>query len=182
MANRKSLTRPFVVQRYVFTPAPTGSVKIHRLRLPMRFTGKDPAGVLDFATRVRGEDLAVSLDLKDGKPPVECVARIENASVRLPRGSKRPPVLVSLVVESAEVHAIQAVLEGAVRAARAQLLELEVSMRLIQESLPGMAEDEEDEEAGAPEKPAAPAAEAPVHQGPGSGRRRGRARPPAPEA
>lgn len=167
MANRK-LSRPFVAQRFTFTPAPTGSVKVHRLRLPLRFTGKDPAGVLDFATKVRGEDLAVSLDLKDGKPPVTCVARIENASVRLAKGAKRPPVLVNLVVESAEVEPIQAVLEGAVRAARAQLLELDVSLQLIQENLPGMGEDDDEEQPAA----GASSSSASTLPGPGSGRRR----------
>lgn len=142
MSNRK-LSRPFTVSRFTFTPAPTGSVKVHRLRLPLRFTGKDPAAVLDYAARVRGEDLHVTLELADGADAVEVVARIESASVKLSKGSKKPPVVIAVVVESEDVTPIAAVLDGAMRAARVQALELEVTFQLIQENLPGMDEEPE---------------------------------------
>jgi len=146
------LSRSFTVSSYTFTPSPTGSGKNHRLRVPLRFTGRDPVAVIDFATRVRGEALLVRIDLKDGTPKVEAVGRFEGANVRIPKGEKKPPVTLRIVFESEEIVPIEAVLQAGLRAARASLLELDLELSLVQGRLPGMEEEE------APKAEAAPAA------------------------
>lgn len=148
------LSRPFTIASYTFTPSPTGSGKNHRLRLPLRFTGRDPVAVIDFATRVRGE---------------AAVGRLEGANVRIAKGDKKPPVTLRLVFESEEIVPIDAVLQAGLRAARASLLEVDLELEIVQGRLPGMEEE--------PEEPA-PAREPAPPKKKGRGARGPRALPP----
>jgi len=165
MQNRK-LLKSFAISRFVFSPA-QGPVEkaenhvtlVHRLRMPLRYTGKDPAAVLDWCTRARGEDLLVRFDLNDAEHPVEVVARIESAGVKLAKGEKKPPVLLSLVVETEDVTPIATLLAAAVRAARAELAEVDVSLQVIQENLPGLEEEQHAVSADEAEDPTEPGSE-----------------------
>lgn len=139
-----SLSRPFRATQYVFQPSTTGSVRANRLRVPLRYSGELPASVLDYAAAVRGEPLFVVFNLPaadGGKKPersAEAVGRIEGATLKVTKGAARPTVTLSLVFESAEVVEIAKVLDLAVEAARAEVLELDVDLRLVQPGLPGL--------------------------------------------
>lgn len=138
---RHELERTFTLSRLVFQPAPTDTNeearRVHRLRIPLHYDGEDQSAVLDFAAQVRGEDLLATVSVDDGLDAVRARFRLENAGIRLPKGSGTPSLTIGLLLESEDVDPIAKVLEVSVRAARAEGT-VTVSLELAQARLPGM--------------------------------------------
>lgn len=183
MTTRHQLKRSFALSRLIFQPAPTETKeearRVHRVRIPLHYGGEDQSAVLDFAAQVRGEDLLATISV-DGEEDVRARLRLENAGIRLPKGSGTPSLTLALLLETEDVEPIAKVLEIAVAAARAEA-ELEVALELAQARLPGMSPGAalEDEKRG-DELDAAARAERASGPRPVGSRRRPKGSSPAP--
>lgn len=131
------LDRSFSIRSYLFVPSGTGSVKRHRLKVALRYSGKDPESISAFATRVSGEPLQVSFQLPDDREETKAVGRLGSVEIPIAKGEKLPAVQLRMIFEGDDVAPLERLLAAGMRAARTELLELDMTLQQVQEDLPG---------------------------------------------
>lgn len=143
---------PFRISGHTFTPAETGTAKLHRCVFPMRYVGASIDRLVDFLATVAGQPVRAAFSIGEGheRPKrkarragddVAVVGTISKSARLAALGEGRTSVSMSFVVVSDDTRGMRELSDFAIEAARVEAVDVMVSFELVQASLP-MGEDD----------------------------------------
>lgn len=130
-----------LVRSLKFTPSGTGSVKLHKLAVPLEIRGSQVEKAIRFLTQAKGHRVRVVLRVADdpsGKLQAECTGLLRPGKLSIPTHEKDTLELpVTLEVEKSEPDGeILDLVVFLLGIARAEVVEVELGAVQLQEDLP----------------------------------------------